>query len=88
MNVFLLLCALAKSLQITFSPCGDAINVAQFNPLAVFGLISRTSVLHKDAFIHRTASQSLIGINLSGAYGVRLDCGGLILLVLTYLMRS
>jgi uncharacterized protein YjbI with pentapeptide repeats len=76
LNIFLLLCALAKSIQITFSPCGDPINVAQFNPVAVFGLISRTSVLHKDVFIHRTASQSLIGINLSGAYGVQVGLWG------------
>jgi len=68
LNVFLILCALAQIMQIKFCPCGYPTYLSRFNPTALFSLISRTSVLDKDAFINRTYRKSLTGLNLSGAF--------------------
>ncbi|WP_138503909.1 pentapeptide repeat-containing protein [Nostoc sp. PA-18-2419] len=65
LNVFLLLCACYQETKIPFWPCGNPINLTQFNPEALSVLIARTTVLSKSAFITRI--KSLAGLNLSGA---------------------
>ncbi|BAZ28596.1 pentapeptide repeat-containing protein [Cylindrospermum sp. NIES-4074] len=67
LNVFLLLCATHQEAKVPFWPCGNPANLAQFNPTALIGLIARTAVLHKSAFVARTRSKFLAGINLSAA---------------------
>jgi uncharacterized protein YjbI with pentapeptide repeats len=80
LNVFLLLCAISYANtsakhspetsysipEITFWPCGHPLNPAEFHPTALIELISRTAILHKYAFINRTRSKTLAGLNLSG----------------------
>ncbi|MBD2388794.1 pentapeptide repeat-containing protein [Cylindrospermum sp. FACHB-282] len=66
LNVFLLLCATYREAKVPFCPGGNPANLALFNPIAVTGLIGRTTVLHKSAFAMRTRAKSLAGINLSG----------------------
>ncbi|OUL34905.1 pentapeptide repeat-containing protein [Nostoc sp. 106C] len=68
LNVFLLLCACDRLAKVSFSPCGNHKNLAEFNPQALFMLIGRTGVLSINAFAKRVRSQSLAGINLSGAF--------------------
>ncbi|MCW5315329.1 NACHT domain-containing protein [Nostoc sp. KVJ3] len=65
LNVFLLLCACCRETRIPFSPCGNPLNLTEFNPEALSALIARTTVLHKSAFANRI--KSLAGLNLSGA---------------------
>ncbi|MEH2409774.1 pentapeptide repeat-containing protein [Nostoc sp.] len=65
LNVFLLLCACYRETKVPFWPCGNPVNLAEFNPEALSALISRTTVLHKSAFAIRI--KSLAGLNLSGA---------------------
>ncbi len=64
LNVFLLLCACQQETKIPFWPCGNPVNLTEFNPEALNVLIARTKVLHKNAFTNRI--QSLGGLNLSG----------------------
>jgi uncharacterized protein YjbI with pentapeptide repeats len=68
LNIFILLCAGDRLAKISFLPCGNHKNLAQFNPQALSGLIGRTAVLTPNAFAKRIKSQSLAGINLSGAF--------------------
>ncbi|MBD2412598.1 hypothetical protein FACHB389_01100 [Nostoc calcicola FACHB-389] len=65
LNVFLLVCACYRETKIPFWPCGNPINLTEFNPQALSALIARTTVLHKSAFTTRI--NSLAGLNLSGA---------------------
>ncbi|BBD69604.1 pentapeptide repeat-containing protein [Nostoc commune NIES-4072] len=65
LNVFLLLCACYRETKVPFWPCGNPVNLAEFNPEALSALIARTSLLHKSAFATRI--KSLAGLNLSGA---------------------
>ncbi|MBE8991881.1 pentapeptide repeat-containing protein [Nostoc sp. LEGE 12450] len=65
LNVFLLLCACYRETKIPFWPCGNPLNLTEFNPEALSALIARTTVLHKSAFATRI--KSLAGLNLSGA---------------------
>ncbi|MEH2292808.1 pentapeptide repeat-containing protein [Nostoc sp.] len=65
LNVFLLLCACYRETKVPFWPCGNPVNLAEFNPEALSTLIARTTVLHKSAFATRI--KSLAGLNLSGA---------------------
>ncbi|MDZ8110598.1 MAG: pentapeptide repeat-containing protein [Nostoc sp. DedQUE12a] len=65
LNVFLLLCACYRETKIPFWPCGNPVNLTEFNPEALSLLIARTAVLHKNAFTTRI--KSLAGLNLSGA---------------------
>ena len=65
LNVFLLLCACYRETKVPFCPCGNPINLAEFNPEALSALIARTSLLHKSAFVTRI--KSLAGLDLSGA---------------------
>ncbi|MEH1778032.1 MAG: pentapeptide repeat-containing protein [Nostoc sp.] len=65
LNVFLLLCACYRETKIPFWPCGNPVNLTEFNPEALSVLIARTTVLHKSAFATRI--KSLVGLNLSGA---------------------
>ncbi|MBN3909874.1 MAG: pentapeptide repeat-containing protein [Nostoc sp. NMS1] len=65
LNVFLLLCACYRETKIPFWPCGNPLNLTEFNPEALSVLIARTTVLHKSAFATRI--KSLAGLNLSGA---------------------
>ncbi|BAY75254.1 pentapeptide repeat-containing protein [Nostoc linckia NIES-25] len=65
LNVFLLLCACYQQTKIPFWPCGNPVNLTEFNPEALSLLIARTTVLHKSAFTNRV--KSLAGLNLSGA---------------------
>ncbi|MHC5935214.1 pentapeptide repeat-containing protein [Nostoc sp.] len=65
LNVFLLLCACYRETKVPFWPCGNPVNLAEFNPEALSVLISRTTVLHKSAFATRI--KSLAGLNLSAA---------------------
>ena len=65
LNVFLLLCACYRETKVPFWPCGNPLNLTEFNPEALSALIARTSLLHKSAFATRI--KSLAGLNLSGA---------------------
>ncbi|MEH2223059.1 pentapeptide repeat-containing protein [Nostoc sp.] len=65
LNVFLLLCACYRETKIPFWPCGNPVNLTEFNPEVLSVLIARTTVLHKSAFATRI--KSLSGLNLSGA---------------------
>ncbi|MDZ8186665.1 MAG: pentapeptide repeat-containing protein [Nostoc sp. ChiSLP02] len=65
LNVFILLCACYRETKIPFWPCGNPINLTEFNSEALSALIARTKVLHKSAFTTRI--KSLAGINLSAA---------------------
>ncbi|WP_373530470.1 pentapeptide repeat-containing protein [Nostoc sp.] len=65
LNVFLLLCACYQETKVPFYPCGNPVNLAEFNPEALSMLIARTSILHKSAFATRI--KSLAGLNLSRA---------------------
>ncbi|MEH2235630.1 pentapeptide repeat-containing protein [Nostoc sp.] len=65
LNVFLLLCACYRETKVPFWPCGNPVNLAEFNPEALSALIAKTTVLHKSAFATRI--KSLAGLNLSGA---------------------
>ncbi|MBN4006856.1 pentapeptide repeat-containing protein [Nostoc sp. LPT] len=65
LNVFLLLCACYRETKVPFWPCGNPVNLTEFNPEVLSVLISRTTVLHKSAFATRI--KSLAGLNLSGA---------------------
>ncbi|MBG1268888.1 pentapeptide repeat-containing protein [Nostoc sp. WHI] len=65
LNVFLLLCACYRKTKVSFWPCGNPVNLTEFNPEALSMLIARTTVLHKSAFATRI--KSLAGLNLSGA---------------------
>ncbi|MBN3926769.1 pentapeptide repeat-containing protein [Nostoc sp. NMS4] len=65
LNVFLLLCACNRETKVPFWPCGNPINLTEFNPEVLSVLIARTTVLHKSAFATRI--KSLAGLNLSGA---------------------
>ncbi|HLP87975.1 MAG TPA: pentapeptide repeat-containing protein [Nostocaceae cyanobacterium] len=67
LNIFSLLCAIAKIAEVIFWPCGYPINAANFHPTALIELINRTTILHKYAFINCTRNQTLAGLNLSGA---------------------
>jgi uncharacterized protein YjbI with pentapeptide repeats len=67
LNIFLLLCHLAPVTKTTFWPCGSPANLAEFSPNAVSELMNRIAILDKHAFSSRILSQSLVGINLSGA---------------------
>ncbi len=68
LNVFILLCAGDRLAKVSFSPCGNHKNLAEFHPQALFELIGRTAVLSANAFTKRIRFQSLAGINLSGAF--------------------
>ncbi|BAY11869.1 pentapeptide repeat-containing protein [Calothrix sp. NIES-2098] len=68
LNVFLLLCACDRTANVSFSPCGNPKNLAEFNPQALYVLIGRTAVLSANTFAKRVRFQSLSGINLSGAF--------------------
>ncbi len=46
LNVFLLLCACYQETKVPFWPCGNPVNLAEFNPEALSALIARTSLLH------------------------------------------
>ncbi|MEH1839577.1 MAG: pentapeptide repeat-containing protein [Nostoc sp.] len=65
LNVFLLLCTCYRETKVPFYPCGNLINLAEFNPEALSALIARTSLLYKSAFATRI--KSLAGLDLSGA---------------------
>ncbi|MEH2078595.1 MAG: pentapeptide repeat-containing protein [Nostoc sp.] len=65
LNMFLLLCACYQETKIPFWPCGNPVNLTEFNPEVLSVLIARTTVLHKSAFATRI--KSLSGLNLSGA---------------------
>ncbi|MEH2208889.1 MAG: pentapeptide repeat-containing protein [Nostoc sp.] len=65
LNVFLLLCACYRETKVPFWPCGNPVNLTEFNPEVLSLLIARTTVLHKSAFATRI--KSLSGLNLSGA---------------------
>jgi len=65
LNVFLLLCVCYRETKIPFWPCGNPLNLTEFNPEALSALIAKTTVLHKSAFANRI--KSLAGLNLSGA---------------------
>ncbi|MEH1845495.1 MAG: pentapeptide repeat-containing protein [Nostoc sp.] len=65
LNVFLLLCACYQETKVPFWPCGNPINLTEFNPEALSALIARTTVLHKSAFATRI--KSLAELNLSAA---------------------
>ncbi|AVH72891.1 pentapeptide repeat-containing protein [Nostoc sp. 'Lobaria pulmonaria (5183) cyanobiont'] len=66
MNVFLLLCTCYRETKVPFWPCGNPVNLTEFNPEVLSVLIARTTVLHKSAFATRI--KSLAGLNLSGAF--------------------
>ncbi|MDZ8052067.1 MAG: pentapeptide repeat-containing protein [Aulosira sp. ZfuVER01] len=68
LNVFLLLCSCDRVAKVSFLPCGHPKNLAEFNPQTLFALICRTAVLSANTFAKRVRSQSLAGINLSGAF--------------------
>ncbi|MBW4454483.1 MAG: pentapeptide repeat-containing protein [Nostoc indistinguendum CM1-VF10] len=65
LNVFILLCACYRETKIPFWPCGNPLNLTEFNPEALNALIARTTLLHKNTFTTRI--KSLAGLNLSGA---------------------
>ncbi|WP_392530859.1 pentapeptide repeat-containing protein [Nostoc sp. C117] len=65
LNVFLLLCACYRETKIPFWPCGNPVNLAEFNPEALSALIARTTVLEKNVFATRI--KSLAKLNLSAA---------------------
>ncbi|MBN3892599.1 MAG: pentapeptide repeat-containing protein [Nostoc sp. JL31] len=65
LNVFLLLCACYRETKVPFWPCGNPVNLTEFNPEVLSVLIARTTVLHKSTFATRI--KSLSGLNLSGA---------------------
>ncbi|MBD2244289.1 pentapeptide repeat-containing protein [Nostoc sp. FACHB-888] len=65
LNVFILLCACYRETKIPFWPCGNPLNLTEFNPEALSALIARTTLLHKNTFTTRI--KSLAGLNLSGA---------------------
>ncbi|MHC5743887.1 MAG: pentapeptide repeat-containing protein [Nostoc sp.] len=65
LNVFLLLCACYRETKVPFWPCGNPVNLTEFNPEVLSVLIARTTVLHKSIFATRI--KSLSGLNLSGA---------------------
>ncbi|WP_445629914.1 pentapeptide repeat-containing protein [Nostoc sp. DSM 114167] len=65
LNVFLLLCACYRETKVPFWPCGNPVNLTEFNPEVLSVLIARTMVLHKSAFATRI--KSLSGLNLSAA---------------------
>ncbi|RCJ37209.1 hypothetical protein A6769_14170 [Nostoc punctiforme NIES-2108] len=65
LNVFLLLCTCYRETKVPFWPCGNPVNLTEFNPEVLSVLIARTTVLHKSTFATRI--KSLSGLNLSGA---------------------
>ncbi|BAY36798.1 pentapeptide repeat protein [Nostoc sp. NIES-2111] len=66
-NIFLLLAAICRDLQVTFSPCGNPENLNDFYPETMLLLLAKASVLPNN-LIKRIYSQSLTKINLSGAF--------------------
>ena len=66
-NMFLLLCACHRETKVTFCPCGNPANMAEFYPEALLVLLGKAAVLSNNSFIKRICSQSLAGLNLSGA---------------------
>ncbi|MBW4507387.1 MAG: pentapeptide repeat-containing protein [Scytonematopsis contorta HA4267-MV1] len=75
-NVFLLLCAVHREANISFSPCGNSASLLDFQPQALSILIGRTTVLYKNAFNERICAKSLAGLNLTGAYLPQLMLAG------------
>jgi uncharacterized protein YjbI with pentapeptide repeats len=67
LNVFLLLCACYREIKVAFCPCGNLASMSEFQPEALPVLIARAKVLSNSACTNRIFSQSLAGINLSGA---------------------
>lgn len=68
LNVFLLLCAGYKTINVAFFPCGNPQNQAEYYPEALLMLLGRITVLPDSTLNQRIISQSLAGINLSGAF--------------------
>lgn len=66
-NVFLLLAAICRDMQISFSPCGNPTNINAFYPETMTFLLAKAAVLANNHLLKRICSQSLAKINLSGA---------------------
>ncbi|MEP0803075.1 NACHT domain-containing protein [Funiculus sociatus] len=66
-NVFLLLCAIARQSRIPFLPCGDPNQPLDFDPDALLSFIGRTAVLSPTAFWER-ARHNLLQVQLTAAY--------------------
>ncbi|MBD2255378.1 NACHT domain-containing protein [Nostoc parmelioides] len=67
-NVFLLLAAISRDIQVAFSPCGNPANVSEFYPHTMIMLLAKAAFSGSNALIKRLCSQSLAKINLSGAF--------------------
>ncbi|WP_414577816.1 pentapeptide repeat-containing protein [Anabaena sp. CCY 9402-a] len=65
-NVFFLLGGMHKKIQVAFSPCGNPSNTTEFYPEAMLMLLAKAALLDTNV-IKRIHSESLSGINLSGA---------------------
>jgi len=66
LNVFLLLCAIAKETQIPFFPCSDPNFFQEFDPHRLLAFIGRTVALSPTAFWQRSR-HSLSQMQLAGA---------------------
>ncbi|MGD2182906.1 pentapeptide repeat-containing protein [Lusitaniella coriacea] len=66
LNVFLLLCAIARTASVPFWPCGDPNHPEEFDPDRLMTFIARISVLSPTCFFTR-ARHSLSQLQLLGA---------------------
>ncbi|HEY9799771.1 MAG TPA: pentapeptide repeat-containing protein [Leptolyngbyaceae cyanobacterium] len=66
-NIFLLLAAICRDIQVIFSPCGNPINTHELYPETMKLLLAKVALLADNHLIKRICSQSLAKINLSGA---------------------
>ena len=66
-NIFLLLAAICRDIQVAFSPCGNPMNINEFYPETMTLLLAKTALLADNYLIKRICSQCLAKINLSGA---------------------
>jgi hypothetical protein len=67
-NTFLLLTAICRDMQVSFFPCGNPANIHEFYPETMLLLLAKASVVARNHLIKRICSQSLVKINLSGAF--------------------
>lgn len=65
-NVFVLLCAIAREAKAPFWPCGNPSLTGEFDPNLLLTLIGRTAVLSPTAF-WQMARSSLMSLQLAGA---------------------
>ncbi|MBD2500381.1 pentapeptide repeat-containing protein [Anabaena azotica] len=66
-NIFLLLAAICRDIQVIFSPCGNPLNIHEFYPETMKFLLAKAVLLVDNHLMKRICSQSLVKINLSGA---------------------